>query len=217
MSGMPLMPFPATFVNPVLHSRHLQTMATDQTAAAQAQLMNKSYPGFLAAIAKTAPTATAVMPPTGLVTTEKASGKRPAMQALGGPQKIGTSTVTFAQVPSSPPASKSPQPAKSSTQRANEMVGALAAHVKETNTTVTIKSPRSSHPGSVYVKSELAKLEGCGVFDRCWPVGVSIKPWPENLQFCPCKNQQGHGPNGKMHQFKPGFAEKVQKQPFRRP
>ena len=215
MSGMPMMPFPATFVNPVLHSRHLQTMATDQTAAAQAQLMNKSYPGFLAAIAKTAPTATAVMPPTGLVTT--ASGKRPAAQALGGPQKIGTSSVTFAPSTSSTTATKSPPPTKSPAQRGSDALGELAAHVSETNSTVTIKAPRTIGTGSVYVKSELAKLEGCKVFDRCWPVGVSIKPWPENLKFCPCKGQKGHEPNGKMHQFKPGFSQKVQKPPFRKP
>ena len=83
--GMPGMPFPASFVNPTLHASHLEAIATDQAAAAQAQLMNKSYPGFLSAIAKNVSAGAAVVPPTGLVHSSKASGKRTVGFANPGP------------------------------------------------------------------------------------------------------------------------------------
>jgi hypothetical protein len=52
--GMPDMPFVQSFVNPTLHSAHLQTLAIDQAAAQQVSMLNKVYPGFLSQIAASA-------------------------------------------------------------------------------------------------------------------------------------------------------------------
>ena len=98
-----------------------------------------------------------------------------------------------------------------------DYIGQAADMVSENQTTVTITNRTNKSSKSVYVKSELAKLEGCKVDERCWAVGVSLKSFPRNLVFCNHKGKLGHGPLGRMHQFKPGFSAKVQRAPFRKP
>ena len=106
---------------------------------------------------------------------------------------------------------------KAASEKPEELLGTAASLVSETNTKISIKGKWGDKSAHTYVKHELAKLEGCKVGDRCWAVGVSVKPFPQNLVFCNHKGKPGHGPHGRMHTFKPGFSARVQRRPFREP
>ena len=216
MKGMPGMAFPSSFVNPTLHATHMEAIATDQAAAAQAMMLNKSYPGFLSAIARSVSLNTAVIPSTGLVQSHStAAGKRPAAAAATSVSKV----VKLAGVS---PAASSTLPAtvanstKQGSTTAEGYIGLAAHMVKQNNTTLTITNPRSKAE-HVFVKHEMAKLQNCGVHEKCWGVGASVRNYPENLMFCTEKGKPGHEAKGIKHQFILGFSSKVQNPPFRKP
>jgi hypothetical protein len=120
--------------------------------------------------------------------------------------------VTFATA--SPPSPPVPKAQKKSDP--NDNIGVAAHLVEETASIISIKGARSNTKQRYSIK-ELAKYEGCGFKDRCWPVGVSIKSYPDNLIFCTKKGQPDHTAQGAMHKFKAGFSQHVQQPPFRLP
>ena len=57
--------------------------------------------------------------------------------------------------------------------------------IMETDTHVTVGEVTLS-------RAALAKICGCGPRDKCWPVAMSLQPWPLKLRLCPSKSKPGH-------------------------
>jgi hypothetical protein len=66
-------------------------------------------------------------------------------------------------------------------------IGASAPKCKilETDTHVTVN-------GKIMSKAAMASVCECGPSDKCWPVAMSVQPWPQQLKLCPCPTKVGH-------------------------
>lgn len=241
MHSPPTALFPSSFLNPVTHAAHLEDLRINTEAAKQMTTLSRAFPGLMHHLAAAAvdPSA-AFIPQTGLVTKfntrgpskapqrdrSAASSSRTQGKGAGGGKGKGTAQQRTPYAPgrSNQPYGQANQPYVSGRQGVpskkqkpstpDDYLG-LAAHiVTENQSTLTLTSSKPGGKANKYSKTEMARHLKCKVEDRCWAVGVSLKPHPQNLMFC---NNKSHRPDDPAHQFPNGFSQLVQKAPFWQP
>ena len=239
MYSPPSVTFPTSFLNPVTHAAHLEDLRINAEASRQMTTLSRAYPGLMNHLAAAAVDPnTAFIPQTGLVIKYKSSPSSANLtsKARQRPRAQGSQQQSRKQNAQTPSASSS-QSSTASTQRATpyqkttpyvsgkqaakkqkpstpeEWLGIASHIVKENQSTVIIMNPKTQQENK-YSKTEMAKHLKCKAEDKCWPVGVSVKPSPQNLMLC---NNKRHKHNDPAHDFPAGFSALVQQPPFRLP
>jgi hypothetical protein len=226
MYSPPTAIFPSSFLNPVTHAAHLEDLRINVEASRQMTTLGRAFPGLMNHLAAAAvDPSTAFIPQTGLVTKYQ-SAKRPAPKPTPkGPVQGGDKSKPSSSNSRAGPSQrsmaapymsgKSSMHVKKQKPSTPEDYLGLGAHiVTENQSTVTITSSKPGGKASRYSKTEMARHLKCKAEDKCWAVGVSLKPHPQNLMFC---NNKSHRPDDPAHKFPQGFAQLVQSPPFHQP
>ena len=229
MFSPPTIDFPSSFLNPVTHAAQLEDLRINTEASKQMTTLARAYPGLMHQLAAAAvDPLTSFIPQTGLVTqySNKSQSPKPGppsakRNTVGSKTGQGTSKPggNPAQPATQGPSNSKPyisgkqsQAAKRQKPSTPEDYLGLASHlVKENQSTVSISNPKTGQIVRKYNKTEMAKHLKCKAEDRCWPVGVSIKTYPQNLMMC---NNRNHKADDPAHQFPKGFSQQVQNPPF---
>jgi hypothetical protein len=232
MHSPPTAIFPSSFLNAITHAAHLEDLRINVEASRQMTTLGRAFPGLMNHLAAAAvDPSTAFIPQTGLVTkyqsssTKRATSKQAQKTSTPGSSKTyQTSKSGGAGARAGPSQRSMATPYMSGTTAANnkrqkpstpEDYLGLGAHiVTENQSTVTITSSKPGGKANAYSKTEMARHLKCKAEDKCWAVGVSLKPFPQNLMFC---NNKSHRPDDPTHRFPQGFAQLVQSPPFHQP